>query len=163
MQVTDARLADLPAILEIYNEVIMHSTAIYAEEPATLEERERWYRSRIGQGYPVLVATDETGVVGFASFGDFRAAPGYRHTVEHTVHVRVDKRGQGIGRALIQELLTRAAALGKHVMVAGIDAENPVSIHLHQKLGFEPVGKLSEVARKFDRWLDLLFMQRRLR
>jgi phosphinothricin acetyltransferase len=102
------------------------------------------------------------GVVGFASFGDFRAWPCYRHTVELSVHVAAGWRGAGIGRALISALLPLAAALGNHVMIAAVDADNAASIHLHEGLGFERVGHLREVGRKFDRWLDLVFLQRYL-
>ena len=110
----------------------------------------------------MLVAKDDSGVLGFASFGEFRAWPCYRNTVEHTVHVRADARGQGIGRSLVEALLPLAQHLGKHVMVAGIDADNAVSRRLHEQLGFQEVGRFREVGRKFDRWLDLVFLQRLL-
>ena len=105
---------------------------------------------------------DGARVLGFASFGDFRSWPGYRYTVEHSVHVVADGRGQGTGRALMERLLPRAVDLGKHVMVAGIDASNAASIRFHERLGFERVGLLREVGCKFGRWLDLAFLQRRL-
>ena len=162
MEIRDAREDDLPGLLAIYNEVIAASTAVYADELVTLENRRSWWEARIAQGYPVLVAADSTGVVGFASFGDFRAWPGYRFTVEHTVHVRADRRGTGIGRALMTPLIVRGAALGKHVMVGGVDAANAASIRFHERLGFEVVARLPEVGRKFDRWLDLVLVQRLL-
>ena len=125
MRIEDARDDDLPAILAIYNDVMRTSTAIYREEPATLEERQAWNETRKKNGYPLLVArTDDAPVAGFATFGDFRAWPGYRFTVEHSVHVADGRRGQGIGTALMQVLIERGSALGKHVMVAGIDADN---------------------------------------
>ena len=111
-------------------------------------------------GYPVLIASDASGVAGFATFGDFRSWPGYRYTVEHSVHVRADLRGRGIGTQLVQSLFPRAEALGKHVMVAGIDAANTGSIRLHERLGFERTGELRQVGYKFGRWLDLVFLQR---
>ena len=117
-------LADVPGILAIYNDVLTTSTAIYREEPATLEAHHEWFRQRLAAGYPVLVATDAHGVAGFASFGDFRPWPGYRFTVEHSVHVRGDCRGRGVGGALMTPLITRARDLGKHVMIAGVDADN---------------------------------------
>ena len=159
MQIRDAADADLPGILEIYNEVIAHSTAIYAEQPVSLEDRLAWFNARRQQHYPVLVAVDDGTISGFASFGDFRAWPCYRHSVEHSVHVRADRRGQGIGRALVVELLARAASMRKHVMIAGIDADNAVSIGMHRSLGFTHVGHFHEVGFKFGRWLDLVFMQ----
>jgi phosphinothricin acetyltransferase len=161
-QVRDARETDLTSLLEIYNEVIATSTAIYRDEPATLLDRREWWAERVRQGYPVLVATERDEVIGFASFGDFRAWPGYRFTVEHTVHVRADRRAQGVGTALMRPLLERAAALGKHVMVAGVDAENAKSLVFHERLGFVRVAHFREVGFKFDRWLDLVFLQRML-
>jgi L-amino acid N-acyltransferase len=160
MQIRSATEADLPEILQIYNEVIANSTAIYSEQPVPLEDRVTWFHTRRAQHYPVFVATDASGVVGFSSFGDFRAWPCYRFTVEHSVHVRADQRSRGIGRALIEALVPEASVLGKHVLIAGIDASNIASLSLHRRLGFEQVAHFREVGRKFDRWLDLVFMQR---
>jgi L-amino acid N-acyltransferase len=161
-RISDATEEDVIGILAIFNDVIARTTAVYREAPVTLEERRLWRRSRLEQGFPVLVARGPDSVLGFASFGEFRAWPCYRNTVEHTVHVHADARGQGIGRSLLEALLPRATALGKHVMVAGIDGDNAVSLRLHQRLGFTEVGRFREVGRKFDRWLDLVFMQRLL-
>ena len=152
--------AQLPEILAIYNEVIRNTTAVYSDEEVTLENRERWFDAKGAQGFPVLVATDSSGVVGFGTFGEFRAWPCYRASVEHSVHVRADFRRRGVGRALVEALIDAAAAMQKHVMIAGIDAENVNSISLHESLGFEVVGHFREVGRKFGRWLDLKFMQR---
>jgi phosphinothricin acetyltransferase len=110
----------------------------------------------------VLVAADHTGVVGFSSFGDFRAWPGYRFTVEHSVHVRADRRGTGVGSALMPPLFARGAALGKHVMIAGVDGSNAASLRFHERLGFDRVAHFREVGFKFNRWLDLVFLQRLL-
>jgi L-amino acid N-acyltransferase YncA len=162
LQIGDATEEDLAGLLAIYNEVIATSTAIYSCDPVTLEERQKWWRARTAQGYPVLIARDEQGVAGFATFGDFRAWPGYRFTVEHSVHVRAAGRGRGVGTLLVQALLARAAALGKHVMIAGVDAANAAAIRFHERLGFEKCGHLREVGYKFERWLDLVFLQRRL-
>jgi phosphinothricin acetyltransferase len=154
--------SDLPGILAIYNEVIATSTAVYALEPATLNEPRAWFTPRSAMGFPVMVATDPGGdILGFASFGDWRGAwPGYRYTVEHSVHVRVDVRGRGIGRALVESLFPIALSLGKHVMIGSIDAENDASIRFHERLGFQRVAHFREVGHKFGRWLDLVFMQR---
>ena len=160
MEIRDAGEPDLPGLLAIYNDVIATSTAVYSYLPVTLEDRLQWWRTRVASGYPVLVATDQSAVLGFATFGDFRAWPGYRFTVEHSVHVRADRRGEGIGKELVEALFPRAAALGKHVMIAGVDAANAASIRFHERLGFEQVGHLREVGYKFDRWLDLAFLQR---
>jgi L-amino acid N-acyltransferase len=156
----DANETDLPGLLSIYNDVIATSTAIYSNVAVTLEDRREWWKARVALGYPVLIAADESGVLGFATFGDFRAWPGYRFTVEHSVHVRSDTRGRGIGQQLVAALFPRAAALNKHVMIAGVDAANAASIRFHERLGFERVGHLREVGFKFDRWLDLVFLQR---
>jgi phosphinothricin acetyltransferase len=158
----DARETDLPGLLDIYNDVIATSTAVFHSDPVSLEDRRQWWQARVGQGYPVLVAEDARGIAGFATFGDFRSWPGYRHTVEHSVHVRSDARGQGIGTQLIEALLPIAAGMGKHVMVAGVDAANTGSIRLHERLGFERVGYLPQVGCKFGRWLDLVLLQRLL-
>lgn len=158
----DATEADLPDILAIYNDVILTSTAVYSETPVTLDNRVEWFRARAAQGYPVLVARDGAAVVGYATFGDFRAWPGYRFTVEHSVHVRADRRGQGIGGALVEQLMARGRTLGKHVMIGGIDADNAASIRMHERLGFVRSAHMKEVGYKFDRWLDLVFMQRTL-
>lgn len=163
MTIRDARESDLETILAIYNDVIRTSTAVYTEIESTLEDRRTWWEQRVGLGYPVIVSVDDSGVCGFASFGDFRGAwPGYRYSVEHSVHVRADGRGRGVGTALVSELIRRAVLLQKHVMVAGIDAANEASIRFHGRLGFESVGTFREVGYKFDRWLDLHFMQRML-
>lgn len=162
MEIRDAGVDDLPDLLAIYNDVIATSTAIYREQPTTLDDRVSWWRARVAQGYPVLVATEQDQVVGFASFGDFRAWPGYRFTVEHSVHVRADRRGTGVGTALMKPLLIRASALGKHVMVAGVDADNQPSLRFHERLGFVRVAHFHQVGFKFGRWLDLIFLQRLL-
>jgi L-amino acid N-acyltransferase YncA len=150
---------DFPAITAIYNEVLLNSTAIYRDEPATVAERLDVWRSRMQQNYPSLVACDGGRVIGFSSFGDFRAWPGYRYTVEHTVHVHAAWRGKGAGSALVQALIPFAAALGKHVMIGGIDAENVASLRFHERLGFERVAHFKEVGFKFGRFLDLVFVQ----
>ena len=162
MRIHEATEADLPGLVAIYNEVIATSTAIYSYEPVTLAERREWWRARVALGYPVLVAADASGVLGLATFADFRAWPGYRFTVEHSVHVRADCRGRGVGTQLLQALLPRAAACNKRIMIAGVDAANAASIRFHERLGFTQVGHLREVGYKFDRWLDLVFLQRRV-
>ena len=161
MLIRDVTEDDLPAILAIYNHVIANTTAVYTETPAPLSDREAWFKARRAGNFPVLVA-DDGGVIGFASFGDFRPWPGYARSVEHSVHVREDARGRGVGSALVGRLIEEARARHKHVMVGGIDAANEASIALHRKLGFVEAGTLREVAQKFGRWLDLLFMQRML-
>jgi L-amino acid N-acyltransferase len=150
---------DLAQILAIYNEVIRNSTAVFSSEEYTPERGESWFEAKEKRGFPMLVARDASGITGFGTFGEFRAWPGYRHSVEHSVHVRADCRGRGVGRALLTALVARATEMGNHVMIAGIDADNVVSIGLHSSLGFARVGHFHEVAFKFGRWLDLVFMQ----
>lgn len=163
MHIRDAEEHDLEGIMSIYNDAVAHTTAIWNDTQVDLANRRAWLADRRRAGYPVLVAVGDDGdVLGYASFGDWRAFDGYRHTVEHSVYVRADARGGGIGRALMKALIARAAAIGKHVMVAGIEAGNTGSIRLHEKLGFEQAGLLREVGTKFGGWLDLAFLQLRL-
>jgi len=157
--IDNATADDLRGILAIYNEVIRNSTAVFTDVELTEERGKAWFDAKVGSGFPFIVARDASGIAGFGSFGEFRAWPGYRHSVEHSVHVRYDRRGRGVGRALVAELLARAAASSKHTMIAGIDADNAASIGLHLKLGFENVGHFHEVGFKFGRWLDLKFLQ----
>ncbi|MGO4440515.1 GNAT family N-acetyltransferase [Rhizobium sp. RAF56] len=158
----DATEADLPAIRDIYNHAVEHTTAIWNETLVDLENRRDWFRARRARSFPVIVATRAGKVAGYASYGDWRAFDGYRHTVEHSVYVEKDCRGHGIGEAMMRELVVRAAAAGIHVMIAGIEAENTASIRLHEKLGFRIAGTFSEVGTKFGRWLDLTCMELRV-
>ncbi|MBR0650700.1 N-acetyltransferase [Roseomonas terrae] len=160
MPIRPATEADLPEITAIFAEVVATSTAIYVDEPFTAEDRAAWFAARRAAGYPVLVADDGNGVLGLASFGDFRAFPGYRHTVEHSVHIRADQRGRGLGPTLVSALFDPARALGKHVMIAAVDAANAGSIRMHERLGFQRGALLREVGWKFGRWLDVEFMQK---
>ena len=162
LHVRDATEADLEAIVGIYNEVIATSTAIYRDQPVSVDDRRDWWGERTAKGYPLLVAVDGSDVVGLASFGDFRTGFGYRHTVEHTVHVRADRRGHGVGTMLMRPLIARAVVMRKHVMVGGIDGDNEASIRFHERLGFIQAGRLHQVGFKFGRWLDLVFVQRLL-
>ena len=159
-----AEPSDLPALLEIYNHIVANSTAIYRDDPTTLEERAAWLAARQGAGFPVLVAERGDEVLGFASFGEFRGAfPGYRFTVEHSVHVGEGARGLGVGMILMGHLLDLARGAGVHVMLGAVDADNAASLKFHEKLGFAPTGRLHEVGWKFGRWLDLVFVEKRLR
>jgi phosphinothricin acetyltransferase len=159
MQIRDAVEADIDEITAIYNEVLTHTTAIYNDQPVTREDRLAWWQARIGQGYPVVVATDGGRIAGFASFGDFRPWPGYRFTVEGTVHIQANVRGQGIGTELLKTIIERARTIGKHTMIAGVDSENAASLRFLERFGFERAGRLREVGFKFERFLDLVFLQ----
>ncbi|BBT14654.1 GNAT family N-acetyltransferase [Metapseudomonas otitidis] len=159
----DARDADLPGILAIYNDAVAHTTAIWNETQVDLANRQAWLAERRAAGFPVLAAVSPAGdVLGYATYGTWRSIEGFRHTVEHSVYVREGLRGQGIGRHLLETLVHRAQEAGLHVMVAAIETQNSASIHLHQRLGFVVTGQMPQVGRKFGRWLDLTFMQRQL-
>lgn len=160
IHIRPAVAGDLPAILDIYNEAVLNTTASYDYEPNTLEQRCRWFEQHQRQGLPVLVAVDATGaVVRWGSLSKYREKIGYRYTVEHSVYVAHDQRGQGAGRLIVMALIEAACKLGKHTVIAGIDANNEASLRLHQALGFEQVAHLKQVGYKFDRWLDVIFMQ----
>jgi L-amino acid N-acyltransferase YncA len=158
--VRDATDADMAAVRDIYNDAVLHTTAIWNERVVDVADRIAWAEARRKAGYPVLVAETDGVVAGYASFGDFRAFDGYRHTAEHSVYVGGPFRRRGVARALLQALEPRAVASGKHVLIGGIEAGNAASIALHLSLGYREVGRLPEVGRKFERWLDLVFLQK---
>ncbi|WP_426150338.1 GNAT family N-acetyltransferase [Pseudomonas sp. DC3000-4b1] len=159
IEIRDASPADLPGILEIYNDAVANTTAIWNEQSVDLANRQAWYDLRQQQRYPILVAVSEDQVLGYASFGDWRPFEGFRHTVENSVYVRDGQRGLGLGAKLLAPLLERARACDKHVVVAAIESGNQSSIRLHQRQGFEITGQMPQVGVKFGRWLDLTFMQ----
>jgi phosphinothricin acetyltransferase len=162
VEVRDATAADVVAMTEIQNALLASTTIEWTETPRTVAEREAWFADRTGAGFPVLVAVDADRVVGWASYGDFRDSakwPGYRFTVEHTVHVAQTHWEQGVGRALVTELIDRARAAGKHVLVAGVDGANEQSLRFHERLGFTEVARMPQVGHKFGRWLDLVLFQ----
>lgn len=162
MLIRDAGPEDAEAIAAIYNDAVRNTTAILNDGEVDAANRIGWMRARADLGYPVLVAVTEGRVIGYASFGDWRAFDGYRATVEHSVYVAAEARGRGVALALLEALVARARARGKHVMVAAITAENTVSIRLHARAGFVETARMREVGQKFGRWLDLVFMELRL-
>ena len=153
---------DVPALLDIYNWAVLNTTASYDHAPVSLEERQRWFDEKRAGGWPVLVAEDAGRVLGWSTYGPFRAKVGYRHSVEHSVYVAPEVQGRGLGSALLTPLIEGARAEGRHVMIAGVDAENALSLRFHERHGFRPVGRFSQVGHKFGRWLDLIFLERRL-
>ena len=157
--IRDATEHDLPAIRAIYNDAVLNTTAIWNEQPVDLANRQAWFSARQAQQYPILVAVDNDEVTGYASFGDWRPFEGFRYSVEHSVYVRNDQRGKGLGPHLMQALIERARSCGKQVMVAAIESGNLASIRLHERLGFVTTGQMPQVGIKFGRWLDLTFMQ----
>jgi L-amino acid N-acyltransferase len=164
MRVRNATDDDIGAIVALFNALIFTTTYGYRDRPTTVDEQRLWFRERTDAGYPTLVAEDDGRVVGYAQWAAFRGGAdrwsGYRHTVEHSIHVDGTCHRRGIGRLLMDELLVRAEAAGVHVLVAGIDSSNEGSIAFHAALGFVEVARMPEVGRKFDRWLDLVLMQR---
>ncbi|HZM29650.1 MAG TPA: GNAT family N-acetyltransferase [Acidimicrobiales bacterium] len=165
MRIREAGVDDVEAITALTNALIPTTTYEWREAPFSVEDRRAWLAAKAAAGMPVLVADDGGDVVGWAGYGDFRDTgrwPGYRFTVEHTVHVREDHRGRGVGRRLMEALLDRALADGKRVMVAAIDASNVDSVLFHERLGFAEVGRLPGVGEKFGHRLDLVLMQRDL-
>ena len=147
-------------ILAIFNDAILHSTALYDYKPRTLDSMAVWFENKRKGNFPVIGAVDETGaLLGFASYGSFRAWPAYKYSVEHSIYVAVQHRGRGLGRLLLQEVINSAREQNYHVLIGGIDSQNNASIQLHKKFGFEHAGTLRQVGFKFGRWLDLDFYQ----
>jgi L-amino acid N-acyltransferase len=160
LEADDSHLAGIAAI---YNEAVLNTTAIWNDKQVDVANRAVWMAQRRLAGYPVLVAIDRMGeVVGYASFGDFRAFDGYRFSVEHSVYVRADARRGGVARALMQRLIADGRRVGKHLMIGAIESGNEASIRLHESLGFVVSGRMEQVGTKFGRWLDLTWMQLRL-
>ncbi len=148
------------AILDIFNEAIATSTALYDYQPRTLQSMQGWFQAKEAGGFPVIGAVDEGGtLLGFASYGTFRAWPAYKYSVEHSVYVHKDSRGQGLGPALMEQLILAARQQQLHVMIGAIDGANTASIALHEKLGFSHAGTVRQAGFKFGRWLDVAFYQ----
>jgi len=148
------------SILGILNEAILNSTAIYDYKPRTPEVMATWFEVKEKGNYPVVGALGDGGeFMGFGSYGTFRAWPGYKYTVEHSIYVSPEFRGRGIGKRLLQELVNTAQAQDYHVIVGGIDSQNAASIRLHESLGFVHAGTIRQAGFKFGRWLDLVFYQ----
>jgi L-amino acid N-acyltransferase len=163
--IRDALDDDLPAIVDLQNALLSTTTIEWTETTHTVPERAEWLRRQRAVHNPVLVAIVGRELVGWSSFSDFRDTtkwPGYRHTVEHTVHVREHNWGGGVGRALMSRLLDAATSLHKHVMVGAVAGENEASILFHERLGFVEVARMPQVGAKFGRWLDLVLVQKRL-
>ncbi len=154
-----AVIEDVPEILDIVNYEIAHTTSNYNYDPQTLEEQEQWFFDKQKSGYPIFVAVLDNLVVGFSTYGKFREKAGYRFTVEHSVYVKSGFIGKGIGKLLLAQLIKTAREQGFHTMIGGIDASNLQSIAFHEKFGFESCGIIRQAGFKFDKWLDLLFMQ----
>ena len=151
--------SDLAAILAIYNHAIETTTAVFDYRPHTLQMRRDWLQSKRTANCPIMVAVNNTEVVGFATYGPFRAWPAYKYTVEHSVYVASTSRRRGIGRALVNEIVSEARRNQMHNVIAGIVSDNLPSLDLHRSLGFVDVGCVHQVGYKFGRWLDLKFLE----
>ena len=148
------------AILAILNDAIANSTALYDYKPRTPANMVSWFEAKTQKQYPVIgIESDSGDLLGFASYGPFRAWPAYKYTIEHSVYVDARFRGQGVGRKLLEAIIGAAGEQDYHVLVGGIDASNAVSIRLHESLGFRSCGIVKQAGFKFGRWLDLAFYQ----
>jgi phosphinothricin acetyltransferase len=157
-QIRLATLSDLNAINQIYNHYVDTSTCTYAESPTTETERRVWFDSHDAT-HPITVAEIDGKIVGWGSLSAFHDRSAYRFTVENSVYVSAKHHHQGIGSAILRDLIDRACAAGHHTIIAGIDAEQKPSISLHSRFGFKPVAHLRQVGFKFGRWLDVVYMQ----
>ncbi|GAB4463731.1 MAG: GNAT family N-acetyltransferase [Armatimonadaceae bacterium] len=158
----EARPGDTEAIREIYNWAVANTTATLDTEPRSLEAQHDWMARHDGNPYPLLVAThpEDGTVLGYACLSPYNPKPGYRTTAENSVYVHPDWHGLGIGSALLTALLAEADAREFVALIALITADNTASIRLHSRLGFETVGTLRQVGRKFNRWVDVTVLQR---
>ena len=160
VQIRLATLDDLVAINDIYNHYVLTSTATYQELIEPMDGRRRWFEEHQTAAHPATVAQISSGeLVGWAALSPWRDRSAYRFSVENSVYVRHDLHGRGIGSGLVADLIERGRAAGLRTIVAGIDAEQPASIALHERLGFETTGHMKQVGYKFGRWLDVVFMQ----
>lgn len=159
IKIREAIEADLPAMLIIYNDIIVNTTAVWHDEPHTLAMRKEWFEQRKQQGFPIFVAIQDEKILGFSTIGPFRPWPGYRYTVENSVYVAKESRGRGVANLLMPPIINAARELKLHAIVAGIEASNTTSIALHNKFGFVEVAHFKEVGFKFGRWMDLKFLE----
>ena len=150
----------LPEILDLFNDAILNSTALYDYKIRTLDIMVAWYADKQKKNFPIVGAFDEDNILlGFSTYGMFRVQPAYKYTIEHSVYVRADKRGQGLGKILLSEIIKKAKEQDFHIMVGVIDTSNTVSMKLHEKEGFVLTGIMKEVGYKFGKWLDAAFYQ----
>ena len=163
MTIIDCDRSYAGEILAILNESIENSTALYDYHPRPLSAMDAWFDAKERGAYPVIGAVDASGrLLGFASYGPFRAWPAYKYSIEHSLYVAHGHRGRGIGRVLLGGILERARAQEYHNVIGGIDADNATSIALHERFGFERCGLIRHAGFKFGRWLDLVFYQKLL-
>jgi len=160
MIVRPATRSDLPAILDIYNEAVLNTTASYDYDPRSLDHRIAWFEDHQENNYPIFVAEDPDGrVTGWSSLNRYHDRRGYQFTTENSVYVAADRRGCRVGTQLMPPLIQAARERGLHAILAGIDAENEASVRLHARFGFETVARFKQVGFKFGRWLDVIYME----
>lgn len=159
IHIRPASLNDLPALREIINDQILNDTVRWDYEPQSLEQVEKWFRTKLEANRPVIVAEHEGEVCGYGTYDQFRAREGYRFSMEHSVYVAKGKFGLGIGTQIMEWLIQSAKDQGHHSLIAGIDGANDGSMRFHVRFGFVEVARFKEIGFKFDRWLDLVFMQ----
>jgi phosphinothricin acetyltransferase len=148
-------------ILEIFNEAIANSTALYDYQPRNAEWMVNWFAVKTKGSYPVIGLENDAGeLMGFATYGMFRERPAYKYTVEHSIYIATRFRGQGHGRMLLDAVVTAAVRQDYHVMVGGVDASNAASMRFHERMGFTHCGTIAQAGFKFGRWLDLAFYQK---
>jgi phosphinothricin acetyltransferase len=157
--IRNARENDVQPMLDIYNEIIANTTAVFQYDLHTLQMRKEWFKQKQQENLPVFVAEENNVIVGFSTFGQFRNWQAYKYSVENSVYVQADCRGKGIGKLLLQPLIDAAKQMQLHTVIAGIVADNEASIALHKQFGFVEVAHFKEVGYKFDKWLDLKFLQ----
>src|SRR5688572_16702906 len=153
-----ARDTDLASINDIYNHFVLHSTCTYQETPDSPAARRDWF-DRHGPTHPITVAEMDGQIVGWGALSTFHARSAYRFTVENSVYVNHAHHRRGLGDAILTDLIGRARTIGHRTIIAGIDASQEASIAIHAKHGFVKVGHLAQVGYKFDRWLDVVYMQ----
>jgi phosphinothricin acetyltransferase len=159
IDVRPATVDDLPAIVAIYNQAVMNTTATADVQPQTLEARRAWFDERTAQGMPIFVAVFRGEVVGWGALGRYHTRFGYRFTVENSVYVADDHKGHGVGQALLRELVAAAKRGGYHSIVAVLAGGNEASERLHARFGFVEMGRLRELIYKFDQWIDVVYFQ----
>jgi phosphinothricin acetyltransferase len=151
---------DCPGILEIYNDAVLTTTSTYDYQPRALEHRQQWFDHHERMDFPIFVAADSSGsVVGWSALNPYHDRMGYRFTCENSIYIAEAHRGRGIGKLLLAPLIESARDLGLHAIIAAIDGENAASVRLHEKFGFEKVGHFKSVGFKFNRWLDVIYME----
>ena len=162
MTIRPAEARDAAAVAAIWNQVIRDTAATFTTLEKTEDGLIADFAAKQAEGKAFLVAEDAGGVIGFATYFQFRGGPGYRHTMEHTIHIATRAQGRGLGRCLMAALEDHARAAGAHSLFAGISGENPAGIAFHAALGYREIARLPQVGRKFGRWMDLVLMQKLL-